>query len=114
MWGVAVFGLWRFDTWRGVRLCGVFGAEPANRGQYHGLGTAMVGFGTIQLAAIDGQFGDVVGQLAQCLVGVRGIGRGRHRLCFGHTAIGKPIGVMHEITQAACKRLQAACFWYSR
>ena len=110
MWGVAVFGLWRFDTWRGVRLCGVFGAEPANRGQYHGLGTAMVGFGTIQLAAIDGQFGDVVGQLAQCLVGVRGIGCGWHRLCFGHTAIGKPIGVMHEIKQAACKRLQAACF----
>ena len=70
----------------------------------------MVGFGAIQLAAIDGQFGDVVGQLAQCLVGVRGIGSGRHHLCFGHKAFGKPIGVKDEIKQAACKRLQAACF----
>ena len=51
----------------------------------------------------------LVGQLAQCLVGVRGTGCGWHRLCFGHTAFGKPIGVMHEITQTACKRLQAVC-----
>ena len=62
-----VFSVWWFDSSGGVCLCQHSGTDAAIGRRQHGLDTAVVGFGAILFAAIDGRLGVLDRHLATCM-----------------------------------------------